>query len=449
MATSFAILTSLQQLAPVNPAHRFLVAISGGVDSVVLAFLCKEAGLDIELLHCNFQLRGAESDRDEAFVRQLATSWNVPVAVNTVDLNAYAAAHNLSTQEAARQYRYAWFASHATTTGTTCWILTAHQADDNAETVAMNFFRGTGLSGLTGIPRRNGNVLRPLLSRWRHEIDALAREKGLAYVEDSSNANEKYTRNFFRHTVLPAIESVYPRVKENLVNSIERFTAIEGLYQHCVDRLRSALLVKKGKEYTISLRALRRYQGQALLFELFTPFGFTSGQLGEIQKLLSAQNGAQLQAASGPYRLIRNRNFLLLTGISTAATRAEIYLIESLPCTVAFEKGALQFTEQVATQAQPPGASQLAWLDASEIVFPLLLRRCRPGDYFYPLGMRKKKKLSRFFIDHKLSLSEKENTWVIESAARILWVVGMRIDDRFKVTNTTRRIVAINLTSAV
>ncbi|HBB58253.1 MAG TPA: tRNA lysidine(34) synthetase TilS, partial [Chitinophagaceae bacterium] len=232
MNPAFEILSALRQLAPVNASDRFIVAISGGVDSVVLAYLCKEAGLNIELAHCNFQLRAAESDRDEALVRKLAAAWKVPVSVNRVDLSGYATQQRLSIQEAARTFRYEWFASLAAgQSGKIAWILTAHHADDNAETVAMHFFRGTGLAGLTGIPARQGTILRPLLSIWRNEILQLATEKELEYAEDSSNASEKYTRNYFRHTILPAVEKVYPTVKENLVHTIDRFNAIESLYQ--------------------------------------------------------------------------------------------------------------------------------------------------------------------------------------------------------------------------
>jgi tRNA(Ile)-lysidine synthase len=449
MSAQTSMLARLQKIAPVDAGHRFIVAISGGVDSVVLAFLCKEAGFNIALAHCNFQLRGAESDRDEALVRKLATTWQVPVSVNKVDLKTYAAQKKLSTQEAAREFRYDWFATLASASTSPCWILTAHQADDNAETVAMHFFRGTGLSGLTGIPPRNGAVLRPLLDLRRSEILQIAQDKELPFAEDSTNAQETYTRNFFRHTVLPAVEKVYPAVKENLFHSIERFTAIEALYRECVDRLRRTLLIKRGEDYRVSVRALRRYSGQALLYELFTPFGFSSGQLGEIEKLLKAKTGAQLSSATGTTRLYRNRNFLLLTTRTTpsASTGATLY-VESSPCSVSVGRGTIQLSDFAVHHDPPPSSPYIAWIDASEVVFPLLIRRWRTGDYFYPLGMRKKKKLSRFFIDQKLSPADKEDVWVIESQERICWVVGMRIDDRFKITPKTRQALAIHFMPA-
>ena len=446
METPIDILTSLRLIAPVSTGDRFVVAISGGVDSVVMAYLCKEAGLSIELAHCNFQLRGAESDRDEAIVRQLAQRWNLPVSVNKVELASYAERHQLSTQEAARQFRYDWFASLVSVSTKTTWVLTAHHADDNAETVAMNFFKGTGLSGLTGIPPRNGQVLRPLLQIWRKDIRLLAQEKGLSFVEDSSNANEKYTRNFFRHTVFPTIEKVYPTVKENLVHTIDRFNAIESLYQHCIDRLRGTLLIKKGNECKVSVRALQRYSGHALLHELFTSFGFSAGQLGEIQKLLQATTGAQLVAAGGSYRLIRNRNFLLLS--PTRSEEASTLLVDSSEQTIRFTGGVLSFSEFSYNGQVLPTTPADAWLDAKAVVYPLVLRPWKQGDYFYPLGMRKKKKLSRFFIDQKLALSEKETTWVLESQGKILWVVGMRIDDRAKITAKTKQVISVRFSVA-
>jgi tRNA(Ile)-lysidine synthase len=447
MNPAFEILSALRQLAPVNSSDRFIVAISGGVDSVVLAYLCKEAGLNIELAHCNFQLRAAESDREEALVRKLAAAWKVPVTVNKVDLSGYATQQRLSIQEAARTFRYEWFASLAAgQSGKISWILTAHHADDNAETVAMHFFRGTGLAGLTGIPARQGAILRPLLSIWRNEILQLATEKELEYAEDSSNASEKYTRNYFRHTILPAVEKVYPTVKENLVHTIDRFNAIESLYQHCIDRLRGTLLIKKGNECKVSVRALQRYSGHALLHELFTSFGFSAGQLGEIQKLLKATTGAQLVAAGGSYRLIRNRNFLLLS--PTRSEEASTLLVDSSEQTIRFTGGVLSFSEFSYNGQVLPTTPADAWLDAKAVVYPLVLRPWKQGDYFYPLGMRKKKKLSRFFIDQKLALSEKETTWVLESQGKILWVVGMRIDDRAKITAKTKQVISVRFSVA-
>lgn len=445
MKSAFDILSALQQIAPASSADRFIVAISGGVDSVVLARLCKEAGLSVELAHCNFQLRGAESDRDEALVRQLADAWKLPLVVNKVDLAAYASEHALSVQEAARQYRYQWFKSLLSSSITDGWILTAHHADDNAETVAMNFFRGTGLAGLTGIPARNERVLRPLLGLWRSDIEKIARQKELPFVEDSSNVDEKYTRNYFRHTIFPALEKIYPKVKENLKGAIERFSEIESLYAQCMDRYRSSLLVRKGNDYRIAVRTLRRLVGQALLYELFTPFGFSSGQLGEIKKLLLARTGAQVPAAAAPYRLVRHRNFLLLT--TTSSVSAEEQLIDLSLASITFEAGRLDLSEFLYNGQTPSADAAIAWLDARCVRGPLLLRRWKEGDYFYPLGMRKKKKLARFFIDQKRSVVEKENTWVIEAAGKIVWVVGMRIDDRAKITAKTKQVLAITFTA--
>jgi len=456
MKPRFDILIALQQCAPIHSTDRFIVAISGGVDSVVLATLCKEASLHIELAHCNFQLRGAESDRDEALVSALAANWKVPLHVNKVDLAALATAQKSSIQETARAYRYQWFdqlASRAAGessfesagSNSPTWILTAHHADDNAETVAMHFFRGTGLAGLTGIPPRQGKILRPLLSLWRKDILQWGAERQVRFAEDSSNASEKYTRNYFRHSILPAVEKVFPSVKENLVASIERFTDIESLYRLGVDRLRKSLLVKKGKEFKIAVRALQPYQGRALFFELFSPYGFSVGQLTEIQKLLQAGSGAQLVAASGTYRLIRDRNSLLLGPIE--ATASGVHTIETSPSNISFCRGRLAFTNFLYQEQKIPTANTVAWLDAKQIGFPMLLRPWRAGDYFYPLGMRKKKKLSRFFIDEKRSLSEKENVWVLESKGKVVWVIGMRIDDRFKISPKTRKVLSIQFTA--
>jgi tRNA(Ile)-lysidine synthase len=228
-------LITIQQLladvAPIKRDDRYLIAVSGGLDSVVLAHLCWQAKLSVEWMHCNFQLRGDESNRDEQFVRTLAQSWNVTLHVKQFDTKAVASAKQVSIQEAARNLRYEWFEAVRAAHPLVPWVLTAHHRDDLAETVAMNFFRGTGLKGLMGIPARKGSVLRPLLPVSKRELAAYAKENHLQFVEDSSNLKEDYTRNYFRLTLFPAIEKVFPQVVENLVANSHRFTQVNELLQ--------------------------------------------------------------------------------------------------------------------------------------------------------------------------------------------------------------------------
>lgn len=435
--------TKLKQLAPLSTKDQFLVAISGGVDSVVLAYLCREAGLPITLAHCNFNLRGEESVRDELLVRQLGEKWEVEVLVKSFDTAHYAAQRKLSIQEAARKLRYEWFEELTQPASSLQWILTAHHSDDNIETLLMNFFRGTGLAGLTGMPPRNGKILRPLLDSSRQQIQQIAIHNNLPFVEDSSNEKEEYTRNYFRLTILPALQKVYPSVTENLLNNIKRFTRIENLYDKAVKKIRSKILQVKGDEVHIPIGQLRRYQDTSLLFELLTPYGFSAGQAEEAIQLLEAQSGASLLSATQEWRLIRHRNWLILA--SAKEEQSSYQEILTTTKKISFQEGELIMEHLVEPSAHFPVASDHIWLDKKQIRFPLLLRKWKEGDYFYPLGMAKKKKMARFLIDQRKSVTEKEKIWVLESAGKICWVVGERIDDRFKVTSSTKEILSLQL----
>ena len=265
---------------------HLLLAVSGGLDSVVLLDLCKESGYDLLIAHCNFGLRGEESDRDETFTRSLAAAYDLPVRVRKFDTNAYAAQQRVSIQEAARTLRYDWFMSLAAEEQPRRYILTAHHADDNAETLLMNFFRGTGLHGLTGIPFENGMIRRPLLPFSRNQLEAYAREKGLNWVEDSSNQTTDYTRNQIRHKLLPVIEEIYPRVKENLQDNIRRFSETDKLYKLAVGAWKQKIIRQKGVDRFVPVQQLVRTESRGLLYEIAADFGFTEKQLPELLRLL-------------------------------------------------------------------------------------------------------------------------------------------------------------------
>ena len=411
-----------------------LVAISGGLDSVALCQLCQQAGFTIFLAHCNFGLRGDESDRDEAFVRQLAESAGLAVFVQRFDTMAYAAEQRLSVQEAARNLRYSWFRELMQTHGFAC-TLTAHHANDNIETLLINFFRGSGIEGMTGIREisSDGLFARPLLACTRAELEAYAHEHSLAWVEDSSNASTKYTRNFFRHELIPAIKQVHPEIEQNLLAHIERFKSIHELYRSSVKRILQSLCVEQGGEVRIPVRKLLKQYNHALVYELIRPYGFGEKQVEGVRQLLSAGSGKFI--ANGQWQIIRHRDWLI---IAPCSADAETIVIEKGQEKAAFRNGWLQL-QAVDLQGRTPGGTErTAVLDAGAIEYPLVLRPWKAGDYFYPLGMRKKKKLARFFIDRKLSKNQKESVWVLESGKKIIWVVGLRIDDRFRVTETTR-----------
>jgi tRNA(Ile)-lysidine synthase len=435
-----------------SPKDKLLIAVSGGVDSVVLCELCKQAGYDFMIVHCNFQLRGEESERDEQFVRELGNKYGVQVLVQQFDTNKYAAENKLSTQEAARKLRYNWFIELVKANGAASAIhhspfiihlLTAHHADDNNETLLMNFFRGTGLHGLTGIPEKNKYIRRPLLHFSKEELLEFAKENNLEFVEDSSNESSKYTRNFFRNELIPAISKVYPQVKENLYGNIKRFAAIKKLYQLSVDEIKKKLCKTKGNEIHIAVKQLMGYDNTALIYEIISPYGFSEKQVDELIKLATSDSGKYIQSPDNNYRIIKHRHWFIISPV--IATESENVIIENGVKQIEFSLGKLilETTSNFKLQISNDKVS----LDAKEIQFPLLLRKWKTSDYFYPLGMKKKKKINRFLIDLKLSKTEKENVWVLESNQRIIWVVGYRIDDRFKVTEKTKILLTVSLST--
>jgi len=420
---------------------RLLLAVSGGLDSAVLCELAHQAGLNFTIAHCNFQLRGAESDRDEAFVRQLARRYDREILVQRFDTKAFADAQHLSVQAAARELRYDWFRQIVDSWGEKGVIVTAHQLDDNIETMVMNFFRGTGLTGLRGILPRQGKIARPLLFAGRDELRRFADKASLTWVEDSSNLSDKYTRNFFRHQILPLVEQAYPSAAGNLADNLSRFREAEILYREAVDRQKKKLIEPKGAEIHIPVLKLKKAVPlTTLIYEIFSPYGFTSQQVAAITGLLDSPSGKYVCSAT--HRLLKDRHWLILTPLHGEASAP--VLIEQGRTIVDYGDGRLQLEGLPDFAGQPSAESSVAWLDAKQIAFPLLLRPWRRGDYFYPLGMRKKKKLARFFIDQKLSLAEKEKVWVLEMNKKIIWVVGRRIDDRFKMTPSTREVLKIS-----
>lgn len=426
-----------------QPTDKLLLAVSGGVDSVVLCELCKQAGYDFVIAHCNFQLRGEESERDEQFVRKLGEKYGVEVRVKQFDTAGYASANKRNIQVAARELRYNWFAEILQDSGNTLrHILTAHHLDDNIETLLMNFFKGTGILGLRGILPKQGRIIRPLLFARKEEILAFASEQGLAYAADSSNASDKYTRNYFRNKLIPGIKEAFPQAEENLIHNLQRFREAGELYQQAIDLHKKKLLEKKGAEFHIPVLKLQKAKPlHTILYEIIRDFGFTPQQVADVAGLLESDSGKYVQSAT--HRVIRNRKWLLI--VPHPSVSAKHVLIEQ-EGKIGFAGGELRIKRLPVTNGfTVQSVTDIAQLDADAIGFPLLLRPWKTGDYFYPLGMpRKKKKLSRFLIDQKISIAQKEQVWVLETDKKIIWVLGMRIDDRFKITGSTKNILEIS-----
>jgi tRNA(Ile)-lysidine synthase len=417
---------------------HFVLAVSGGADSVVLAHLLKGAGINFEIAHCNFGLRGAESDRDEKFVNALAVSLDVPFHVKHFDTAANAAELKISIQEAARDLRYAWFATFNTV------VITAHHANDNIETVFMHLCRGTGIAGLTGIEpyKVKERLLRPLLIFHKQEIVDYANEAGIAFVEDSSNSSDKYTRNFFRHQVLTAVREVYPQSEQNILHTIKHLREVSEVYKAAMQKIVSKLQFINGNEIHIPVLMWQKAKPlDTITFELLYPFGFTAAQMPEAIKILSAHNGAVL--ISPTHRLIKNRNWMIVAPLATASNTS-LVVVEQNDASIDFPAGTLTLQTTIA-QVPDTSDNNTCLLDAAALQFPLILRPAATGDYFYPLGMQKKKKLSKFFIDLKLSKTAKEKVWVLVSDNRIVWVIGYRIDNRFKITPASKNAFKLNL----
>lgn len=422
-----------------QPGERILLAVSGGVDSVVMAHLYKQAGIDCGIAHCNFQLRGAESERDETFVTALANELGVPLYTIRFDTELYAGEKRVSIQVAARELRYTWLEQTRQQQGYT-FLATAHHMQDNVETVLMNLSKGTGIAGLHGILPRQQHLIRPLLFAQKEDLVALAAANGWGFVEDSSNITVKYTRNFFRHKVIPVIQETFPAVVPQMAASIDRFREAEQLYTEAVLRHKKRLLFKQGDNFKVPVLKLQKaIPLQTIAWEIFKDFGCSAPQLPQVIDLLQSEPGKLVETTT--HRIIRDRVWLLITPLE--AQEAPLIVIEKETVVVPVKGGTLKLKIRSSEGATIPGSPLMACLDIDTVQFPLLMRRWKQGDYFYPLGMRKKKKLSRFFIDQKLSLIQKENIWVLESAKRIIWIIGMRIDDRCKITPHTSNMLVL------
>ena len=419
---------------------QLLIAISGGLDSVVLTHLCHELKLDIALAHCNFNLRGAESDGDEDFVLELADNLDLDVYIERFSTEEFAKDNKLSTQMAARDLRYNWFSELADSLHFD-YILTAHHADDNLETFLINLSRGTGLSGLTGIPEINENIVRPLLSFSREELETYAKDHNLKWREDSSNASDTYLRNKLRHHVIPVLKETNANLIQNFQTTLEHLKDTTDIVEESLRAVAKRAIVDLD-EHKMVLDILpfkKANNPKAYLYEMFKDYGFTAWD--DILDLLEAQSGKQV--FSEQYRLVKDRTHLILThrndGVVKSSSNVS-FMIEKAAINIQTPAGTLSFDEAAAVVGHQ---SHVIFVDQSKLKFPLTLRQWEEGDVFHPLGMKGKKKLSKYFKDEKLSLIAKENVWLLISEEKIVWVLNRRADERFKVTDKTSTIVKI------
>jgi tRNA(Ile)-lysidine synthase len=414
---------------------KLLLATSGGIDSMVLVDLCSQSKLDFAIAHCNFQLRGEESDEDENFVRIQMGKLQVPIFIERFDTKAFAEQQKLSIQVVARNLRYEWFYSLLAHHNFD-YILTAHHLDDSLETFLINFTRGSGIEGLTGIPEQNDKIVRPLLVFSRKEIEAYAVENQISWRDDSSNASDKYLRNKLRHDVIPILKELNPSLLASFENTVLHLKQTQSLADDAVNHLYQTVVNEEEHHTVIDLKKLLQHANyKAYLYQWLQPFGFSDWTA--VYDLLEAQSGKQVLSES--HILLKNRGVLLLFPKQTKISE-EVYWIakEQTDVKVPLKMNFCNVSD-ISNQT-----SNVIFVDEALLQFPLTLRRWLEGDVFQPSGMTGKKKLSKFFKDEKYSLWDKANAWLLCSADTIVWIVGKRPDERFKVTANTTKILKIN-----
>lgn len=416
---------------------KLLLATSGGIDSMVLVHLFNELKYSIALAHCNFQLRGLESFGDQNFVQEYANANEIPFFLTQFDTEAFANDYKLSTQIAARELRYNWFYELLETEDYD-YIITAHHADDNIETFLINLSRGTGLEGLVGIPAQNDKVIRPLLPFSREEIVEYANENSIKWREDSSNASDKYLRNKIRHHLVPLLKELNPQFMESFQKTQSYLSESQELVEDAAIMVYQQVAREDGETIVFDLNQLLRLSNyKSYLYQWLHEFGFTAWD--DIYALVESQSGKQV--FSSDYRLLKDREVLILSPVVQEEDN-EVYFIEkntpavNIPLNLAFCEAA----------AISDASNSIIFVDKDKLVYPLVLKKWEEGDSFQPFGMNgKSKKLSKLFKDEKLSLLEKENCWVLWSAGQIVWVIGIRQDERFRIDNSTKNILKIAL----
>ena len=419
-----------------KPGDKILLALSGGIDSMVLFHLLHSSGYKVSIAHCNFKLRGKESDEDEAFVRNIAEKHAVPYFIECFNTTEYARARKLSIQMAARELRYEWLEQIRDDCDYR-YIAIAHNMDDNIETLLMNITRGTGIKGLTGIPVKSGSLVRPMLFAKREEIVEFAHSNEIFYREDSSNSSEKYRRNFIRHRIIPLFNELNPSFIESAGQMIENMNQVKTLYLKEIEKIEKEVTQVLPFETRINIDALKNKSSAGFfLHEFLSVMGFSPGIIGQIQNSFDAEPGKVFYSPT--HRLLKDRTHLILTS-RDSGVGMKYYIDEDVP--ELFQPLSIDF-ELIdrPDDFRIPTENSVACLDYYQLHFPLVLRKWQKGDYFQPIGLGGLKKLSDFFIDNKLSLVEKENTWILASGNKIVWVVGYRIDDRFKITPKTTKI---------
>ena len=404
---------------------KILVALSGGADSVALTHILITLGYHCEAAHCNFELRGEESDRDEDFVRNFCRSLNIKCHSIHFETRRYAAQQSISIEMAARELRYNWFSKICEESD--CQVVAvAHHKDDSVETMLLNLIRGTGINGLLGIRPKNGNVVRPLLCASRQEVVEYLHRMNQTYVTDSTNLEDEYTRNKIRLNLLPLMEEINPSVKDGLVKTASYLNDISKVYQQAIKESIDRIFITPGKEISIE-KLMNEPAPQALLFEVLSPLGFNSTQVEEVYGSLNGQPGKRF--ISSQWQVVKDRDLLLIEKVKTANDKPQIIFEEVL------------FTKEFVI----PKDKNTACFDANKFKGVISIRKWEKGDYFIPFGMKGKKLVSDFMTDSKFSLLKKEQQWVLSCNDQIAWLIGERTDNRFRIDDSTQKVIIAKL----
>ncbi|MGN0187036.1 MAG: tRNA lysidine(34) synthetase TilS [Paludibacteraceae bacterium] len=424
------------------PTQRIVVAVSGGADSVVLLNILQQLGYQCIIAHCNFHLRGADADADADFVAQLARKYQIPFHRNDFDTNTIAAERKISVEMAARDLRYAWFEQLRLAEKCDA-IAVAHHANDNAETVLLNMARGTGINGLCGIQAKNRHIVRPLLDCTRAEIIAYAHAHHLAYRTDATNAETIYRRNFVRHNIVPLFEQLNPAFIETIARNIEHTNDIRLIFNTFVQQTHDKICYDTPSGLHIDTEKLLQLPApQTLLYEFIHPYGFNSDTVATLFNGIGGLSG--ISCLTEKYQAVVTRGKIIITPRS--ATDSNIYQITDSDTEI-FQPLYLKIERLDTMPDTLKTDTHTAYFDADKIQFPLTLRHWQQGDTFVPFGMHGHKKVSDLFVDKKLNLIEKSKVWIMTSNDLIIWILGIRTDHRFRVTNRTRHLLRITFSA--
>jgi tRNA(Ile)-lysidine synthase len=423
-----------------KPADRVLLAVSGGIDSMVMWKFFEDARYDYAVIHCNFQLRGADSDEDEELVIRIAGQRGIKLFVKKFDTREYALLMGISVEMAARELRYKWF-EEIRTEENFRYLATAHHLDDLLETFFINLIRKTGIKGLTGFRPKSGRIIRPMLFTNRQEIEACAAQKNIEFRTDITNNELIYQRNYVRHHIIPGLEKLNPAFRNNLAVTILNLREVEDFYQTEVNRQIKRITNHEGDYHEITISDLMKLpHPRQVLFEWMNQFGFNPPTIEQVFINLEADPGRQFYSKT--HRLVIDRNKLIVA--ETTMDTNQVFYIEKNDLEI-FNPIHLTMNHLKIENTKIDPDPRLAFLDFDKLQFPLIIRKWVDGEYFQPLGMEGFKKISDFFIDQKLSLPEKENTWIIYSGNKVAWITGLRIDNRFKITSETKNVLFIGL----